>query len=158
MAKVGRRGKYHSHVEPYLDDIKKLRREGAIEADIAKRLKVSQATFSEYKKKYPELVEALKTSTLDLVHNIKQSLYTKALGGFVKTKRKYKHIKGKKICIQSEEEVLAPDNTAIAMALKILDPEAREVLSTNTNINVENTALENFKSFSEQMKEHLDDE
>jgi hypothetical protein len=128
---MARKGKYHTHVEPYLEDIKKLRREGYREIDICKRLNVGKSSFSEYKKKYPELLEALKGSNLDLVENIKASMYQMAMGGYKKTKTTYRYYNGKKYIDRIDEEIMPPNSTAIAMSLKILDPKSREALSTN---------------------------
>lgn len=56
---AGRKSKYDSSVKPYLEDINKKIREGVVEEEIAKSLGISVATLNNYKKKYPELKEAL---------------------------------------------------------------------------------------------------
>lgn len=56
---AGRKDLYKTKVEPYLDEINKKIRQGVTEAEIAKSLGVSVATFANYKNQHPELVEAL---------------------------------------------------------------------------------------------------
>ena len=53
------RGKYETHVKPKLDLIAQWARDGAIERDIAKKLGVSESTFSGYKKEHEELMQTL---------------------------------------------------------------------------------------------------
>ena len=58
---MGRKSKYESSVKPYLKEINKKIREGVTEYEIAKSLGISEVTLNNYKKKHPELVEALQT-------------------------------------------------------------------------------------------------
>jgi len=152
----GRKSKYFTHVEPYLDDVKKLRRKGTKEKDIAKTLGVGESTFSDYKKKYPELREALKGSTLDLVDNIKASMYQMAMGGFIKTKTTYRYYNGKRYVDRIDEEIMPPNSTAIAMSLKILDPQSREALSTNVVLD-NSDYLENQSTLLKKIKDAKDE-
>ena len=59
MAKRGRKSKYFTHVEPYLDNISEWS-ESMTEAQIAKKLGVGKTAFNDYKMKYPKLMEAIK--------------------------------------------------------------------------------------------------
>lgn len=58
--KTTARGKYESHVLPRLEFVRSAARMGNSEEEIAKQLGVSYSTFREYKKKHPELQEALR--------------------------------------------------------------------------------------------------
>ena len=59
MAKRGAKDKYEQLVKPYLDMIQEKVRQGVIEAEIAKALKISIATLNNYKKQHEELRDAL---------------------------------------------------------------------------------------------------
>lgn len=65
-------------------------REGMLEKDIAKKLGVAVSTFEEYKKKYPELVEALKSSKEVADYHVENSLYKKCVGCYVKVGKAFK--------------------------------------------------------------------
>jgi len=75
------RNKYKTHVEPNLALIKSLRRDGQTEEQIYKRLDVGHTAWNDYKNKYTELSDALKTSKQTLIAKIEESLFTKALDG-----------------------------------------------------------------------------
>ena len=59
MAKRGAKNKYETLVKPYLKEINKKIRSGVTEYEIAKSLGISMASLSNYKRQYPELMEAL---------------------------------------------------------------------------------------------------
>lgn len=76
----GRPCKYFSHVEPYLEQIAAWCRDGATLEDIAKNLDIAISSLCEYKNKYTELTEALKT-TKDIADiKVENSLYKRANG------------------------------------------------------------------------------
>lgn len=79
-AKRGPRNKYVTHVQPRLKQIGDWCRDGLIEAEIAKRLGVAMSSFSEYKKKYPELLEILKEGKEEADYRVQDALYNRALG------------------------------------------------------------------------------
>lgn len=110
--------KYKTHVEPKLDYITQMAREGLIEKDIAHNLGVSESTFCGYKKKHPELVEALMEGKEVADARVESALYKRATGytydeityeDGVETKRITKH--------------LAPDVTAGIFWLKNRRPD-----------------------------------
>jgi len=78
---AGRSSKYETHVKPKLDRIKKMRQSGYREEDIYKYCGVSHEAFARYKRNYVELVEALKIGTDDLILDLEDTLFKKALGG-----------------------------------------------------------------------------
>lgn len=77
--KGGRKSLYHSHVEPYLDEITEWRKD-LTEAQIAKRLGIGKTAFGKYKKEFTELAEALKKGERDLVSDLRSALVKKAMG------------------------------------------------------------------------------
>lgn len=56
---AGRKPKYEECVKPYLEEINKKVREGITEKAIAQALGITEQTLNNYKKKHPELAEAL---------------------------------------------------------------------------------------------------
>lgn len=142
MAKKGRGrpSKYVSHVEPYLDRIPKLRRQGLTEEQIAFKLGVGYTTFKDYKKLYPNLASALKTGRMELIEDLENTLYQKALGTIKVTKVKNTYSRnsrtGEMLLDKKEENIdqLSPDTGALVFALKNLDPghwaDKREYVDT----------------------------
>lgn len=74
------RGKYETHVKPKLDLIAQWARDGAIERDIAKKLGVSESTFSGYKKAHQELMEMLTVNKEVADARVESALYKRAIG------------------------------------------------------------------------------
>lgn len=65
-------------------------RDGLLEKDIAKKLGVAVSTFEEYKKKYPELLEALKKGKEIVDYEVENSLYKKCVGHYAKEGKAFK--------------------------------------------------------------------
>lgn len=110
------RGKYETHVKPKLDLIAQWARDGAIERDIAKKLGVSESTFSGYKKEHPEVMETLTVNKEVADARVESALYKRAIGYTVKVEKafKCKHITydpetGKKIAEDEELETIEED-------------------------------------------------
>lgn len=131
--KRGRKNKYFSHVEPHLKEIEEWC-QTMTEAQIAKRLGISQSTFSDYKNKFPELSEAIKNGRRDLIAELKSSLIMKAKGFSRMTKKAAKcrtveYENGKRlketeeIVYYDEEQYFPPDTAALNLALKNYDKD-----------------------------------
>ena len=120
---MGRKNKYESNVQPHLADIKEWY--GVLtEAQIAKKLMITQQSFDRYKKKYPELKAALHDGREELIIDLKNTLKTKARGfHYEETKTTIKD-DGSGMPIKVVEEYKkysAPDTGAIHLLLKNLD-------------------------------------
>ncbi|MED5019325.1 transposase [Paenibacillus chibensis] len=76
----GRKGKYHSHVEPKLLLIEAWARDGFTLEQIAEKLGVAASTFFDYKNKYPELSEALKKGQEVADVEVENALFKRAVG------------------------------------------------------------------------------
>ena len=93
MAKRGRKSKYETHVKPFFPKILEMC-QTMTEAQIAEHLGVGHSAFSEYKNKYPELVEILKKGRQNLVAELRSALIKKAKGyEYVETKTVTEHVK-----------------------------------------------------------------
>lgn len=78
---------YEKHIEPHIDEIRELRKEGHTIEQIAKKMGISRTTFYGYIKEYEELTEALTRGKYDANYELKKSLFMRAKG-FMVTERK----------------------------------------------------------------------
>lgn len=122
--KGGRPNKYFTNVEPRLEAIKMWRRDGQTEENIAKLLDVGYSTFMFYKTKYPELVEALKVSSEDLIATLERTLFQVALGNITTTDTKVIKDIANDGTVKIREETftkqIPPSTTALIFSLKNL--------------------------------------
>lgn len=115
----GRPDKYKSHVEPYLEDIKKMARIMS-ERQIAKTLGVGYTSFRSYKSKYPALVDTLKKGRAELVTDLKSALIKKAIGyDYEETKTKIEQGIVTEVTVIKKR--VPPDVAAINLLLKNYD-------------------------------------
>lgn len=121
---MGRRDKYETHVKPHLKDIPKWY-ETMTEAQIARKLGVSVASFENYKNQHPELVKCLRDSRKEFIEELKGTLKKKAIGfRYTETKKTIREVNGEKVKVIEEYEKYAqPDTGAAHLLLKNLDPE-----------------------------------
>lgn len=115
----GRKSKYESHVKPYLAEISKWC-ETLTEEQICKKLGIGTSAWSEYKKEYSELAEAIKKGRQDLVIELKSALIKKALGYEYEERKYYTDESGKKR-MEKTVKYSHPDVAAINLALKNYD-------------------------------------
>jgi len=97
-------------------------RERMIESDIAKKLGVSTSTFEQYKKQYPEFLEALKRGKAPIDFEVENALLKRAMGyTFTETKREIENLDNGVILVKSVTETIkevVPDVTAQIFWLK----------------------------------------
>ena len=132
MAKAGRRSKYQDYVKPHIGKIKEWVKSGATEKEMCVALGIAPSTFNEYKKKYPELSDALCAGRQSVVLNIKAALFKKALGFEYEEKRGVKK-DGKIVSTEVYVRYCPPDTTAAAMLLRNYDDEWRDKDSAQTD-------------------------
>lgn len=122
---MGRKGKYETHVEPYLADIEKWVQEIDERQIAQERLGISVQSFENYKRQHPELREAIQRGRKSLISDLKDSLKKKAKGFFYEeTKTVIRDEGGKKVTVVEKYKKYAqPDTGAIHLLLKNLDPE-----------------------------------
>ena len=123
--------KYETHVKPYLKEIK-IWTESLTDEQIAEKLKISRHSFREYKKKYPDLAQAVEEGKKKLVKELRDTLKKKAKGFY------YEEVKTIKIHnpdseaetewiekIEINRKYAQPDTGAAHLLLKNLDPNWR---------------------------------
>ena len=121
MAEGNQRDKYKSHVEPYLDKISTMAL-SMTERQIAETLGVAYSSFRSYKKKYPALVDSLKSGRRELVFELKSMLIQKARG-YTYQEKKEVFENGEKVREEVYTKAAQPDTGSIHLLLKNLDPE-----------------------------------
>ena len=123
----GRRSLYPTKVEPYFEEIKKWRKEGQTEENIAKLLGIGYRTFNDYKVKYPQLVQVLKVSTNSLVEELEETMFQMALGKRTVTETEkiiQKDQNGKQTTkIREVTKEIPPHPTLLIFSLKNLAPD-----------------------------------
>lgn len=121
---MGRKSKYESNVEPYLDKVREWKRNGATDRQIAERLDITVDTMYSYMDKYPEFFDSIKKSKIDFVNELKNNLAEIARKHTLTTKKTYikKDEQGKEIkTVEITEKDVDPDPAAIQILLKNLD-------------------------------------
>lgn len=125
MATRGRKPKYDSYIKPHLEKIKDWAAAGATEREICDALGVSVSAFNDYKNKYSELSDALRTGRQNVVLNIKAALYKRALG-FDYEEKIGRNSEKNGVSTEIYQRYAPPDTTAAAMLLRNYDKTWRD--------------------------------
>lgn len=124
---MARPNKYLTNVQPYLKEISLMALE-MTEEQMCNELKIAVGTFCEYKKRYPELNEALKKGRRKLAYDLKGNLVRAAKGYFYSEKKIIKERNpetGEMEIVREEiqEKYMKPDVAANNLLLKNYDRE-----------------------------------
>ena len=121
---MGRKGKNETHVKPYLSQIEEWYQDLDERQIAEERLGIAVSTFENYKKKYPELREALKKGRQHLVGELKASLKKKAKGFYYEETKTSTREEGEKRVrvVETYKKYAQPDTGAIHLLLKNYDP------------------------------------
>lgn len=87
--KRGRKSKYFENIKPHLAKIREYKMQGATDEQICSVFDISQSTFYEYKKKYPEFSEAIKKGIAELVLDLRGELVKAAKNHKLETRKVY---------------------------------------------------------------------
>lgn len=104
MKKSGRPSKYESDVKPRFNEITEWLQIGATDKEIADNLGINKATMCEYKKRYSEFNELIKSGRKMPVQTIKAALFKRATGFSYSEKK----IVRKQILLKGEDETEIP--------------------------------------------------
>ena len=77
---MARKGKYYEQIEPKLELIEAMCRDGATDEIIANKLEIALSTFYEYKKKHKEFAQALSRGKEIVDIQVENALLKRALG------------------------------------------------------------------------------
>lgn len=147
---MGRKGRYETHVQPFLNDIAEWY--GLINEDqIAKKLGISVASFEKYKNEHPELRESLKKGKEDLIEELKTTLKKKAKGFYYEETKTYiKQENGKEVkTVEKHKKYAQPDTGAIHLLLKNLDDTWRNDDKATQDLKKEKLELDRQKAENE---------
>ena len=122
---MARKSKYAEYVKPMLSKITEWSKSGATDEEICSALGIAQSTFYEYKKKYPELSEALRTGRQNVVLTIKAALFKRAIG-FEYEERRGTQKNGQLTNIEIFKRYCPPDTTAAQLLLRNYDKTWRD--------------------------------
>lgn len=142
---AGRKSKYWENIAPCLDQVTEMAKT-MTEKQMAEYFGVAySSTWHEYKKKYPEFVEAIKKGRRCLVSDLRGALIKKALGyEYTETKQVVESVRwdedmyqalidagftpeqisgSRMVRTETSFKKMAPDVAAINLALKNYDPK-----------------------------------
>lgn len=124
----GRPGKWGEWIEPDgLLVIKGWARDGYTDQDIAKNMGIADSTFSEWKLKFPEIVEALKNGRKPVIVEVEDTFYEKKLKGYFVDEEIMEiteHPNGQKTKHKKvQKRWIPPDTTAMIFYLKCRKPQ-----------------------------------
>ena len=125
---AGRRGKWSEWIEPDgLLVIKGWARDGFSDQQIAQNIGVSNSTFSEWKLKFPEIVEAIKSGRRPVMVEVEDTFLEKKLKGYFVDEEIVevtKHPNGEKTEHRKKmKRWIPPDTTAMIFYLKCKKPQ-----------------------------------
>lgn len=126
MKKSGRPNKYDSDVKPRFAEIKEWLQIGATDREIADNLGINKATMCEYKKKYSEFNELIKSGRKQPVQAIKAALFKRATGFSYTEKKEIR----KAIVITEDDEKIPAElvQTEIYTKYALPDPASAMIL------------------------------
>lgn len=116
----GRPSKYETHVKPRLAEIERWT-DTMTEEQIARCCGVAPCSFIEYKKKYPELVEALKSGREKLVKELRSTLLKRARGFSYTEEKEIIDADGTVVRREVYKKAALPDVASMNLALKNYD-------------------------------------
>ena len=128
MRVIARKGRYQEWLEPDgLLKIKGWARDGLTNLEIAKNMGVSDSTFNEWQRKFPQIPETIKEGRAPVIVDVEDTFYTKKLKGYFieeEVVEVTKHPNGDKTEHRKKmKRWIPPDTTAIIFYLKCRKPE-----------------------------------
>lgn len=160
MKKSGRPSKYDSDVKPRFEEIKEWLKIGATDKEVAENLGINKATMCEYKKKYSEFNELIKSGRKQPVQAIKAALFKRATGFSYSEKKEIR----KAIVITEDDEKIPAElvQTETYTKYALPDPASAMILLKHWDKENEWTndpaSLELKKQEFEFKKKHIESE
>ena len=112
---------YASKVQPRLGEIRKWRRSGYGVKQVASMLGIGYSTMRDYALRFPELEEALKRGQKELIIELEDALFRKALGYEYEETQEHQEIRDGRVVATRRNitrKTAHPDTGALAFALK----------------------------------------
>lgn len=150
---AGRKNKYHTHILPYLQEIKFWIRSGMTENSIAAKLGVSHDTWYRYKKEHSEFFDAVKQGHEKTNALVFDKLLQRIQGMEVKEEEFRTDEEGNIIERKIKRKELPPDVAAIQFYLRNRIPE---LFNTAEKQEISHSGGVDFKNVStEELQERL---
>ena len=124
VSKPGPKGKYETHVKPYLNEIFEWLKQGYTDCSICEQLMISQDTWKKYREEHSELSELYARARTHRNALVMNKMFQRACGEKV-TLLKQKATKDGQIVDLVEEQYIPPDVNAADLYLRNNDPEYR---------------------------------
>lgn len=125
--KRGRKSKYQTNVEPYLEKIREWKKIGATDQKICQVLGISKTVFYEYLQNYPEFAEVRKKGTAEFCFDLRGELAKLSKKHTLETKKQYIKVDqetgNKTQYTEITTREVDADPAAIHLLLKNLDKE-----------------------------------
>lgn len=137
----GFHGKWDDYVQPLLPKIKEWASQGATDYEICAAIGIALSTFYEYKKKYPELTEALRDGRQKVVLEIRGALLKKALGFNFTEKRGIRKNNGETQSVEVFDRYCPPDPVAAGMLLRNYDKQWLDKDKTTSDMKAQELEL-----------------
>ena len=134
------KGKYHEWLEPDgLLIIKGWARDGLTNLEIAKNMGISDSTFNEWQRKFPQIPETIKEGRKPVIIDVEDTFYERKLKGYFieeEIVEVTKHPDGKKTEHRKKmKRWIPPDTTALIFYLKCRKPQQyndKQAISADT--------------------------
>ena len=123
-SKPGPKGKYETHVKPYLTEIFEWLKQGYTDISICDQLGISQDSWIKYREEHSELSELYTRARTERNRLVMNKMFQRACGEKV-TLLKQKATKDGEIVDLVEEQYIPPDVNAADLFLRNNDPEYR---------------------------------
>jgi transposase-like protein len=149
---MGRKTKFSSEV---VEISKKLAKEGCTDEEIAERLGIGIRTLYDWKKKYPQFMQALKENKDYFDSRVEDALLKRALGYEYEETEIIATKDGKTSKVKKTKKVIPPDTTAIIFWLKNRQPgkwrnklEIQHDGQIKTETNMQELSIEELKKLA----------
>lgn len=149
---MGRKTKFSNEK---LEEAKKLAKEGYTDEDIALKLNIGIRTLYDWKKKYPQFMQALKENKDYFDDKVEQALLKRALGYEYEETEMIASKDGKTSRVKKTKKVIPPDTTAIIFWLKNRQPskwrnriELQHEGQIKTEINMQELSIEELRKLA----------
>ena len=144
------KGKYATYVLPRLDEVRQWASEGATDEEIFKRLNISNGSFYNYIKNYPEFKMTIIEGRQTVVQEIRQAMLKKALGYTYQEKKTIKRPDDNGVLKVAETSVVEkyekPSEGAAALLLRLYDKDFIDRDATTMALREREVALKEMKA------------
>lgn len=152
----GSNGKYHTHVQPRLNEIAEWLSEGLIIKEVSKRLGISVRSFYRYQNEYEELGNIVIESKAIADYRVEESLFRRAVGYDYDETKVVVDDDGKKR-VEKSRKHMPPNVAAIIFWLKNRMPDKwKQNVQSPPNMDVEDDGF--LEALDGKIEEVWDDE